>query len=103
MPRRFWPWAVTHWHRTYAYWVKKTGKTGWDSLPSHTLNQDFERDLTAPWGPYVIGHLSREHPLVKEDTTHEDRALEGAFLGCQGPHNPDLLDVEFSTQAGGPT
>eukprot|EP00961_Rhodomonas_salina_P267281 3611635-Rhodomonas_salina.1 len=81
MPRRFWPWAVTHWHRTCAYWVKKTGKTGWDSLPSHTFNQDFEWDLTAPWGSYMIGHLSREHPLVKEDTTHEDLALEGAFLG----------------------
>ena len=81
LPRRFWPWAVTHWHRIYAYWVKKNGQTGWDGLPSHTFNQSAERDLAAPWGCYVIGHMSREHPLVKSDTTHEDRALEGAFLG----------------------
>eukprot|EP00961_Rhodomonas_salina_P140194 1886628-Rhodomonas_salina.1 len=72
--RRFWPWAVTHWHQIYAYWVKKNGQTCWDGLPSHTFN------LAAQWGCYVIGHMSLEHPLVKSDTTHEDRALEGAFL-----------------------
>eukprot|EP00961_Rhodomonas_salina_P186035 2511771-Rhodomonas_salina.1 len=81
MPCRFWPWAVTHWHRTYEYWVKKNGRTGWDNLPSHSFSQDVERDLAVPWGSYVIGHLSSEHQLVQEDTMHADRALEGAFLG----------------------
>lgn len=80
MQCRFWPWAVTHWHRTYNHWVKALGKLGWESLPDHRFSQDFARDLQ-PFGCYVSGHLSREHPLVGEDTMHADRGLGGAFLG----------------------
>ena len=32
------------------------------------------------FGSYVTGHLPREHPHVI-DTTHDDRAEEGVFLG----------------------
>jgi hypothetical protein len=32
------------------------------------------------FGSYVTGHLLREHPHVA-DTTHDDRAEEGVFLG----------------------
>ena len=31
--------------------------------------------------------IPREHPLVQQDTTHADRALEGAFLGWDA-HTP---------------
>eukprot|EP00961_Rhodomonas_salina_P063005 846282-Rhodomonas_salina.1 len=40
----------------------------------------MERDLH-PWGCYVVAKLSKEHPLVSENTTHADRGIEGAFLG----------------------
>eukprot|EP00961_Rhodomonas_salina_P027866 377064-Rhodomonas_salina.2 len=79
MPLRFWPWAVTHWHRTYNHWVKASGKSSWESLPDHRFSQDFALDLQ-PFGCYVSSHLSHEHQLVGEDTTHADRGLEGAFL-----------------------
>eukprot|EP00961_Rhodomonas_salina_P116089 1562534-Rhodomonas_salina.1 len=52
MQLRFWPWAVTHWHRVYNYWVKQSGKTGWESLSNHRFSQDFERDHQ-PFGCYV--------------------------------------------------
>ena len=32
------------------------------------------------FGSYVTGHLPREHPHVA-DTTHDDRAEEGVYLG----------------------
>eukprot|EP00961_Rhodomonas_salina_P239947 3241589-Rhodomonas_salina.1 len=82
MPQLFWPWAITHWHSVYNYWVKASGRTGWEGLTAHRSSQDFECDLQL-FGCYVRGHLSREHPLVGEDTTHVDRGLEGVFLGCQ--------------------
>eukprot|EP00961_Rhodomonas_salina_P070911 952249-Rhodomonas_salina.1 len=34
-----------------------------------------------PWGCYVVAKLSKEHPLVSENTTHADRGIKGAFLG----------------------
>eukprot|EP00961_Rhodomonas_salina_P094731 1274952-Rhodomonas_salina.1 len=43
---------------------------------------DMERDLH-PWGCYMVAKLPKEHPLVKVDSTHTDRGLEGVFLGWQ--------------------
>ena len=40
----------------------------------------MERDLH-PWGCYMVAKLPKEHPLVKVDSTHADRGLEGVFLG----------------------
>ena len=82
MPRRFWPDALLHWCRTYAHWPDAAGHTGWqklDELGPHALCHDLERDRHV-FGSYVTGHLPREHPHVV-DTTHDDRAEEGVFLG----------------------
>jgi hypothetical protein len=82
MPRRFWPDALLHWCRTYAHWPDASGHTVWeklDELGPHSLCHDLERDRHV-FGSYVTGHLPREHPHVA-DTTHDDRAEEGVFLG----------------------
>ena len=82
MPRRFWPDALMHWCRTYAHWPDAAGHTAWeklDDLGSHALCHDLQRDRHV-FGSYVTGHLPREHPNVA-DTTHDDRAEEGVFLG----------------------
>ena len=50
-----------------------------DELGTHSLCHDLERDRHV-FGSYVTGHLPREHPHVA-DTTHDDRAEEGVFLG----------------------
>lgn len=82
MPRRFWPDALLHWCRTYAHWPDAAGHTAWeklDDLGPHALCHDLKRDRHV-FGSYVTGHLPREHPHVG-DTTHDDRAEEGVFLG----------------------
>jgi len=82
MPRRFWPDALLHWCRTYAHWPDASGHTAWeklDELGPHSLCHDLKRDRHV-FGSYVTGHLPREHPHVA-DTTHDDRAEEGVFLG----------------------
>jgi hypothetical protein len=82
MPRRFWPDALLHWCRTYAHWPDASGHTAWeklDELGPHSLCHDLERDRHV-FGSYVTGHLPREHPHVA-DTTHDDRAEKGVFLG----------------------
>jgi hypothetical protein len=82
MPRRFWPDELLHWCRTYAHWPDASGHTAWeklDELGPHSLCHDLERDRHV-FGSYVTGHLPREHPHVA-DTTHDDRAEEGVFLG----------------------
>ena len=82
MPRRFWPDALLHWCRTYAHWPDAAGHTAWeklDELGPHALCHDLKRDRHV-FGSYVTGHLPREHPHVV-DTTHDDRAEEGVFLG----------------------
>ena len=82
MPRRFWPDALMHWCRTYAHWPDAAGHTAWeklDDLGSHALCHNLARDRHV-FGSYVTGHLPREHPHVA-DTTHDDRAEEGVFLG----------------------
>ena len=43
------------------------------------MRHNLVKDLHV-FGSYVTGHLSREHPHVA-DTTHDDRAEEGVFLG----------------------
>jgi len=82
MPRRFWPDALLHWCRTYAHWPDASGHTAWeklDELGPRSLCHDLKRDRHV-FGSYVTGHLPREHPHVA-DTTHDDRAEEGVFLG----------------------
>ncbi len=68
LPRRFCPDA--------------NGLSTWDKLDRlqpHQMCHNLVKDLHV-FGSYVTGHLSREHPYV-EDTTHDDRAEEGVFLG----------------------
>jgi hypothetical protein len=35
LPRRFWPYAMLHFCRVYAYWTDKQGKSAWDKLDAH--------------------------------------------------------------------
>ena len=82
LPRRFWPYAMLHFCRVYAYWPDKQGKSAWDKLDAHgphALCHDEARDLHL-FGSYVTGHLPRTHPLVENETL-DDRALEGVWLG----------------------
>ena len=82
LPRRFWPYAMLHFCRIYAYWPDKQGKSAWEKLDAHgphALCHDEARDLHR-FGSYVTGHLPRTHPLVENETL-DDRALEGVWLG----------------------
>ena len=79
MPFKFWPWALTQFCRIYNYWPKKGHSPLWIMLKNHRFCQRLSRELH-PFGCYVIGHLPREHPDVR-DTTHSDRGVEGEFLG----------------------
>ena len=82
LPRRFWPYALLHFCRIYAYWPDQHGKSAWeklDSLGPHALCHSEARDLHR-FGSYVTGHLPRAHPLVDNETLG-DRALEGVWLG----------------------
>ena len=79
LPRKFWPYALLQFMRMYNHWPGPDNKTGWERLSSSKLCNDVSRDAIS-FGSLCVGHLPREHPLVKEDTTHADRGLEGAFL-----------------------
>jgi hypothetical protein len=82
LPRRFWPHAMLHFCRVYAYWPDKQGKSAWekwDAHGPHALCHDEARDLHR-FGSYVTGHLPRTHPLVENETL-DDRALKGVCLG----------------------
>ena len=81
-PFRFWPFALKHFCRTYAWWAGKGGKKPpWLRMPARcNLYHNRERDLRA-WGCLVTGRLPTEHPLVQVDKTNADRSLQGAFLG----------------------
>jgi hypothetical protein len=50
-----------------------------DHLHPHELRHNLVKDVHV-FGSYVMGHLPRTHPHVA-DTTHDDRAEEGVFLG----------------------
>ncbi len=50
-----------------------------DHLQPHELRHNLVKDLHV-FGSYLTGHLPRAHPHVA-DTTHDDRAEEGVFLG----------------------
>jgi hypothetical protein len=86
LPRRFWPDALRHFCRLYAYWPDANGLSAWeklDHLQPHELRHNLVKDLHV-FGSYVTGHLPRAHPHVADtftDTTHDDRAEEGVFLG----------------------
>ena len=79
LPRKFWPYALLQFMRVWNHWPNAEGNTGWENLPNTKFCYDLRRDII-PFGSLCTGHLPREHPLVQQDTTHEDRALEGAFL-----------------------
>lgn len=48
-------------------------------MSKSNFNYDADLDIVI-FGCYATGHLSKEHPLVK-DKTHLDRTIEGVFLG----------------------
>jgi hypothetical protein len=82
LPRCFWPYAMLHFCRVYAYWPDKQGKSARDKLDAHgphALCHDEARYLHC-FGSYVTGHLPRMHPLVENETL-DDQALEGMWLG----------------------
>jgi hypothetical protein len=82
LPRRFWPDALRHFCRLYAYWPDANGLSPWeklDSLQPHQLRHNLVKDLNV-FGSYVMGHLPRENPHLAA-TTHDDHAEEGVFLG----------------------
>ena len=57
------------------------------------MRHDITKDLHV-FGSYVTGHLPRTHPLV-DDTTHDDRALEGIWLGNE-LHTPNFKMWSFN-------
>jgi hypothetical protein len=82
LPHRFWPYAMLHFCRMYAYWPDKQDKSAWEKLDAqepHALCHDEARDLSC-FGSYVTSHLPRTHPLAENDTL-DGRALEGVWLG----------------------
>ena len=82
LPRRFWSDALRHSCRRYAYWPDANGLSAWeklDHLQPHELRHNLVKDLHV-FGSYVTGHLPDAHPQVA-DTTLNDRAEEGVFLG----------------------
>jgi len=82
LPHRFWPDELRHFCRLYAYWPDANGLSAWeklDHLQPHELRHNLVKDLHV-FGSYVTVHLPRTHPHVA-DTTHDDRAEEGVFLG----------------------
>lgn len=80
LPPRFWPYALMHFSRTFNHWPSAEAPPLWTKMEGTNLVFDRARDLVV-WGCYMTVHLPTEHPLVQQDKTHADRALEGAFLG----------------------
>jgi len=78
-PRRLWPYALQHIFRIFGWWPKVNGITPWKRVGLECqLIANLDRDLHA-FGSYYIWHFPRESKLV-ENTTFDDRGLEGAFL-----------------------
>ena len=79
-PRRLWPFALQHFCRIFGWWPKANGHIApWKRVGSECqLTAKLDRDLHA-FGSYFIWHLPRESKLV-ENTSLDDRDLEGAFL-----------------------
>jgi len=78
-PRRHWPFALQHFCRIFGWWPKANGIAPWKRVSSEChFTANLDRDLHT-FGSYYIGHLPRESKLV-ENTTLDDRGLEGAFL-----------------------
>jgi hypothetical protein len=81
LPPRFWPFALMHFCRLFNYWPTATTPPPWETMRESKFAFDMQRDLKAAWGCYMLAHLPSEHPLVRLEKTHADRALEGVFLG----------------------
>ena len=78
-PRRLWPFALAHFCRILRWWPKVKDIVPWKRVSSECqLTANLDRDLHA-FGSYCIGHDAQESKLV-ENTTLDDRGLEGAFL-----------------------
>jgi len=78
-PRHLWPFALQHFCRIFGWWPKVNCIAPWKHVGSECqLTANLDRDLHA-FGSYCIGHLPQESKLV-ENTTLDDRGLEGAFL-----------------------
>jgi hypothetical protein len=61
LPRRFWPDALRHFCRRYAYWPDDNGLSAWeklDHLQPNELRHNLVKDLHV-FGSYVTGHLPR--------------------------------------------
>ena len=81
LPHRFWPYAILHFCRVYAYWQDQQGKSAcanFDSHGPHELCLDEARDLHR-FGSGVTGHLPHSHPLVDNETI-DDWSLDGVWL-----------------------
>ena len=97
LPKIFWSFALLHFLRMRAYWPSDPhNRSAWERLdaisPDHKMRHDITKDLHV-FGSYVTGHLPRTHPLV-DDTTHDDRALEGIWLGNE-LHTPNFKIWSF--------
>lgn len=81
MPPRFWPYVLLHFCRIFNYWPSVHSPPQWESMGKSKFNCEIKWDLQEAWGCYMTAKLPTEHPLVQENKTHADRALESAFLG----------------------
>jgi hypothetical protein len=93
LPKIFWPYALMHFLRMSVYWTSDPhNRSVWERLdaisPDHKMRYNLAADLHV-FGSYVTGHLLHAHPLVA-DTTHDDRSLEGIWLGNE-LHTPNFL------------
>eukprot|EP00961_Rhodomonas_salina_P213084 2877675-Rhodomonas_salina.2 len=79
-PASFWPFSLLHFCCTYNYWPGVHSPQQWETMKNLQFDFNIESNLH-PWGCYVVVKLSKEHPLVSENTTHSDRGIKGVFLG----------------------
>ena len=78
-PRRLWPFALQRFCRIFGWWPKANSIAPWKRVGSECqVTANLDRELHT-FGSYCIVHFPRESRLV-ENTTLNDRGLEGAFL-----------------------
>eukprot|EP00961_Rhodomonas_salina_P203821 2750017-Rhodomonas_salina.2 len=101
MPCRFWPWAVTHWHCTYAYLVKKNGRTCWDNLPLGLALVQPRRGARPGCTVGILCDWSfvPRAPACAGGHNACRQGTGGRFSGL-GPYHTHVLDVELQAQTG---
>jgi len=97
-PRCLWPFALQYFCRIFGWWSKSNGIAPWKRVGLECqLTADLDRDPSLhAFSSYCIGHLPRESKLV-ENTTLDDRGLEGAFLMSATARQPSGCGVSNST------